>query len=249
MDAGTEYLLIRLCVPALLFFTSAALAGAEAGEEAAPPSWSGAAELGTLVTSGNTDSSSLNGKLNVKHEGKVWDKKLKLAARNSKEDGETSKEKYNAELQLDRNFSKRSYLASLLKQERDRFSGFSYQTTGAIGYGYRVFTDKALKAHIEVGPGYRRDKIKDTGVTEEEWIARLAGKLQWMISPDVQLVQEISAEPGQDNSVYESETSLESQVIGALATKLSYSLTYTDKVPDDKVNTDREFGVTLVYRF
>lgn len=239
---------MKTCLPWLALIISGSCFAEDTVEEA-KPSWSGSAELGSLYTSGNTDSSTLNGKASIKHEGKVWDKTLKLAARNSKEDGETSKEKYNAELQLDRNFSKRSYLASLIKQERDRFSGFQYQTTVAVGYGYRVLTDKELKAHIELGPGYRRDKLDDSRVVEEEWIARLAGKLTWSITPSVQLIQEVSAEPGQDNSVYEAETSLKSQVVGALATKISYSITYTDKVPDDNVNTDREFGLTLVYSF
>ncbi|GGY53387.1 hypothetical protein GCM10011297_27770 [Bacterioplanes sanyensis] len=226
------------------------LASVTAAADDAPQSaWSGASELGYLFTSGNTDTSNLNGKFNVKHEGQRWDKALKLTARSSKEDGETSKEKYSGELQLDRNFSKRSYLASVLKQERDRFSGFEYQTTAAIGYGYRIFTQDELKWHIEAGPGYRRDKIKDSDLVDEEWIGRLASKLTWGIAPTVQLIQEISAEPGQDNSVYESETSLKSTVIGTLATKISYSVSYTDKVPEDKVNTDREFGVTLVYSF
>ncbi len=235
-------------------FSSLALAlsviSASAVADDAPQSaWSGASELGYLLTSGNTDSSDLNGKFNIKHEGKRWDKALKLTARSSKEDGETSKEKYVGELQLDRNFSKRSYLASVLKQERDRFSGFEYRTTAAIGYGYRIFTQDELKWHIEAGPGYRHDKIKDSDVVDEEWIGRLASKLTWNIAPTVQLIQEISAEPGQDNSVYASETSLKSNVIGTLATKISYSVEYTDKVPEDKVNTDREFGVTLVYSF
>ncbi|MBQ0780103.1 MAG: DUF481 domain-containing protein, partial [Thalassolituus oleivorans] len=46
-----------------------------------------------------------------------------------------------------------------------------------------------------------------------------------------------------------SETGLQSQINGSLATKLTYKVKYVEEVPADKENTDSEFGVTLVYSF
>lgn len=73
--------------------------------------WSGSAELGSIRTSGNTSTSSTTGKFEVKHTGAQWDSRLRLTSLNSKDDGETSKEKYTAGVQFDRNFSETTYLA------------------------------------------------------------------------------------------------------------------------------------------
>ncbi len=224
---------------------------ADAAAAAAPefPIWGGSAELGTIRTSGNTDTSSINGKFAVKRDGELWDSSLKLDALTSKEDGVTSKEKYRGTVQFDRNFSEHSYLAIVGDEERDRFSGFEYQATLSAGYGYRAIHEQNMELDLEAGPGYRRDKLKETDEINEEVIARLVARYHWTIQKGVEFIEEFSAELGESNSIYKSETGLKSQINGSLATKLTYKVKYVDKVPAESENTDTEFGVTLVYSF
>ena len=224
-------------------------APAYASDETSESSWSGSAELGFIDTSGNTDTQSTNGGFSVLHKGANWDKAFKASALTSKEDNETSKEKYNGELKLDRKFGERSYLAITGTHERDRFSGFEYQSTASVGYGYRAINDKELKLSFEAAPGYRREKIKESGVIQEDSILRLDMKFDWIIKEGVRFTEEFVAELGEDNSTYRSETGLKSQINGSLATKLTYKVKYVDEVPEGNENTDREFGVTLVYSF
>lgn len=213
------------------------------------PAWGGSAELGTIRTSGNTDTSSINGKFALKRDGEIWDSGFKLDALASKEDGVTSKEKYRGTVQFDRNFSEHSYLAIVADEERDRFSGFEYQATFSTGYGYRAIHQKNMELDLEAGPGYRRDKLQESGEIDEEAIARLVARYHWTIKKGVEFIEEFSAELGESNSIYKSETGLKSQINGSLATKLTYKVKYVDKVPEDSKNTDTEFGVTLVYSF
>ena len=234
-----------------LLLTSLLLASAPsfAAEEVPASRWSGSAELGLIDTSGNTDTRSLNGAFAVKHKGEKWDKAFKLSALTSKEDGTTSKEKYNAEVKFDRNFSERSYLAIDATQERDRFNGFEYQSTASVGYGYRAIKEEKMKLSLEAAPGYRRDKLKESGDINEDSILRLGLNFDWVIRDGVSFIEEFTADIGEDNSTYKSETGLKSQIIGALATKITYKVKYVEEVPDENENTDRELGITFVYSF
>ncbi|PHS65394.1 MAG: hypothetical protein COB09_06445 [Thalassobium sp.] len=246
----SSFAVLPLLLSAATFVNAEEAANAESAE-AAPefPIWGGSAELGTIRTSGNTDTSSINGKFAVKRDGETWDSSFKLDALTSKEDGVTSKEKYRGTIQFDRNFSEHSYLAIVGDEERARFSGFEYQATLSAGYGYRAIHEKNMELDFEAGPGYRRDKLKESGDIDEEAIARLVARYHWTIQKGVEFIEEFSAELGESNSIYKSETGLKSQINGSLATKLTYKVKYVDKVPADSENTDTEFGVTLVYSF
>lgn len=211
--------------------------------------WTSSAELGTVFTSGNTDTQSINGNFNTKHKGDVWDSTLKLEALTSKEDNVTSKEKYGVMTQFDRNFTETSYLAIVAQQDRVRFSGYTYQTSASINYGFRAIHDDDMALDLEAGPGFRRDKVYGTDEIQEGAIARLALNYNWTISEGVNFIEIFSAEMGADQSVYKSETGLQSQVNGNLATKLTYKVKYVEEVPAEVENTDSEFGVTLVYSF
>lgn len=222
----------------------------QAEEEAgAAKVWSGSAELGTIRTSGNTSTSSISGSFDLKRDTEIWDSRLRLTALTSKEEGVTSKEKYTGTVQFDRSFSETSYLAIVGNQERDRFSGFEYQGTAALGYGHRLIQRDNMKLDIEAGPGYRREKIKATREIDDEAIARVAAKFSWTISEGVELFEEFTADMGDQNSIYRSETGLKSRINGSLATRLSYKARYVDQVPDGNENLDTEFGVTLVVSF
>lgn len=213
------------------------------------PYLDGYTELGLLNTEGNTDTSSLNGKFGIKRYGELWDSTLKLQALKSQEDNVTSKEKYYAEVQFDRNLNDTTYLLVHADQERARFSGFDYQTTVAVGYGYRALDSQDMKLDLEMGPGYRRDKLTEGAVIDDEEIARLALSYSWKIGEGTDFTQTANTELGNANSSFESETGLKSQINGSLATKLTYKYKYVDQVPDDNNHVDTEFGVTLVYSF
>lgn len=211
--------------------------------------WKGSAELGSIWTTGNTSTSSINGKIDLNRIGEVWNSRLRLSALSSKEDHETSKEKYSGLAQLDRNFNERTYLAMVGQQDRDRFSGFEYQGTFSAGLGYRAINSDSMKLELEAGPGYSRERVRGTGEINEEAIARLVTNYSWTIREGVEFVEEFSAEVGSDNRIYRSETGLKTQINGSLATKLTYKTKYVAEVPDDSKKQDSEFGVTLVYSF
>lgn len=208
-----------------------------------------AAELGSIFTSGNTDTESINAKLTVKNQRNQWLSTIKLGALSSKESDATSAEKYTFLGQLDYSADEHNYLANILDVQKDRFSGFDYRSTLAVNYGRRIITRDSLSWDLEIGPGYRQDKMNGQSGTLEEAIIRLASHVKWAIGENSKLQSRISSTLGDDNQNYRAETSLTSQINGHFATKLSHIVDYVAEVPDDSKKTDSEFGVTLVISY
>lgn len=211
--------------------------------------WEGTAELGSIKTTGNTDTSSVNAKLDLAGKTPRWEYALQLSALTSKEDDETSKERYKGTLGIDRKFNQHHYLATTLAYEFDRFGGYDYQTLLSLGYGYRLLNRSDRWLDVEAGPGYRYDRLKDDTDTEEEMLMRFLAKFFWQIQKGVELNQKLSINTDSQKTTWRSESGLKSQINGSLATKISYQWEFTDDVPPDTENTNSEFAVTLVYSF
>lgn len=226
---------------------------AQAADETENPVWAGQAELGFIDTSGNTDTRSLNGKFNLTHDQQPMKTRLKLEALTSEENGEKSKERYFAELKGDYTLSDRSYVASVLSYDDDRFTGFEYQGVLSAGYGYHVWQAKKGHFDVEVGPGYRRTSLyirNDEGdKLEEEIIGRLSLDLAADISDNATFLETFTVEAGEFSTVYRSVMGLQSTLVSTLAMKLNYEVKYIDNVPEGTEKMDTIVGATLVYGF
>lgn len=243
-----------LLLPAVGFAEDTTPNTTDAEQDSAIVNWSGDAELGFIQTSGNSDTQSFNGKFGLVRELKPSTTSLLLEALTSEEDGDASKEKYNAEVKYDYSLSELSYVASVLDYEDDRFNGYEYQSTLAIGYGYRAWNDKQRgKLELEVGPGHRRsvleEKNDDGKKVEEETIGRASLNLLVKLGTGAKFTERLTVEGGESKIVYKSTMGLQSTLVGQLAMKVNYEVKHTTDVPAGKKNTDSLVGVTLVYSF
>lgn len=220
---------------------------------AAEAVWDGNAELGFIQTSGNSDTQSLNGRFNLSRELDKLKTALKLEALTSEDSGESSSEKYLAQVKVNYAIGEYDYLTSLLSYEDDRFSGYEYQSILAVGYGYHAWNDENGKLDLEAGPGYRRDVLRvrnsDGEKIEEEAIARLGLDLLVNISDTAKFTEVFTIEAGDSNVVYKSDMGIQSALAGELAMKVSYQVVHSTNVPSGTKNTDSLVGVTLVYDF
>ena len=232
------------------------LSQAEESTDTATPAeanWSGNTELGFIQTSGNSDTQSFNGKFNIVRDLQPIKTAFKFEALTSEESGDPSKEKYFSELKFDYSLGEFDYLTALLSYEDDRFSGFQYQSTLFLGYGYRAWHSEQGKLDLEVGPGYRRNALEARNEhgekVEEEAVGRLGLNLEVNISDSAKFTEVITIEGGDSNVVYKSDMGLQSTLVGKLAMKINYQVKHTDEVPEGTKNTDSLVGVTLVYSF
>jgi putative salt-induced outer membrane protein len=232
----------------LLCAIALSLPGAVFAEEAPKNQYNGNVELGYINTSGNTQTQSLNAKAKVVAAYDSWQQAIALQALNSSDKQTTTAERYSAQLKTDYRFTKKQYAYGLLGYENDRFSGYDYRASISLGYGQRVIDEKKGRLELEGGPGVRNSKLSDDG-TKNESILRLAGKLSWQVAESSLFEQDLSTEIGTDTAISKSSTSLSTQVVGNLAMKLSYTVQYTNPVPQGLKKRDSETSVTLVYKF
>ena len=206
-------------------------------------------ELGMIFTSGNTETESTNAKAKVEKTKDKWRGGASLEALNVKgEEGRLS-EKYLGAGKVSYLFSERSYAFVSANGEHDPFSGYSYQVSGAAGYGFRALDKEAMFLDLEVGPGYRQVKIRNTGDEEGDAILRLFGNFEWSISETAKLTEELAIETDGDLTISKSITALTAQIDSNLAMKLSFTAKHTSETPDEIEEWDTETGVTLVYNF
>lgn len=219
-----------------------------AEEAAEANTWKASAELGYVSTSGNTETDTLNAKLQGSTESENWRNEGNITALKSSTSDITTAEKYTLTLQSNYKLESPNFLFGNFNYEDEKFSGYDYRATVTVGYGRRIIEDDAMILDLEIGPGVRRSKL-DLGETDNETIVRGAAKYNWKISKTSEFSEVFTVEAGEDVTVLKSVTGLSSQINGSLSMKFTYTIKDTSEVPVGIDETDTETAVTLVYKF
>ena len=249
------------------------LAFAEESEE--EKSFSADAEFGMLMTSGNTESNATKVKIDAKQDFEHWKNNYILEAFYKEDEVEvvvddetidetqTTAEKYFASVQSDYKLdNEHKGIFVYGSYEDDKFSGFEYQATLAIGYSDRLFQTEKSWLDYSIGPGYAIAKteavLDEDGIVVEPseetktFAARLSGAYQYNISDNAKFTQKISSDVAGDsdkNTKTKSETGLSVSINHTLALKLSYVVQHNSKPPQDKEKKDITTAVTIVFTY
>ncbi|MBT8140092.1 MAG: DUF481 domain-containing protein [Gammaproteobacteria bacterium] len=224
----------------------------------------GEAELGIVATSGNTTTENINAKLKLTTDTPNWAHEANLGALgSSNEDADTgvdqtTAEKYFANYKADRKLDDRSYLYGLTTWEDDRFSGFEYQATTGVGYGYKAIAEEDKTLSFEIGPGYRYNAIDTTQAIaeedEDEATLRLGERYDWKFSETAELNQYLTVEGGEENTISRFGLALKSALSGALALRVGIDVKHTENPAKDATgkefdDIDTETYATVGYSF
>lgn len=233
---------------------------ADSGQPSVPPSsvvmgtdaplskWSGDAELGVIITTGNTSTRNVNAKFKLENERRRWHHTFTADYLRASDSGNLTAQRGVAALKSDYNLSEISYVVGTLRYENDQFSGYAYRVSGTAGYGRRLIKTPTIALDGEAGAGARHSKLDD-GSREDDGIVRLAVNFGWKLSPTSEFREDVFTEAGQNNAHSESHTSLKVKVNGNFAMKLGVLVKHDTVVPAGKVKTDTLTSVTLVYDF
>jgi len=208
----------------------------------------GEAELGFVTKEGNSETQTINAKLQLSKETLDWVHQAHFTAFNNASGDETTAEKYSVALQSDRKLDERASLYVVVTHEEDHFSGFDYQSTVGIGYGYKVMDEDDRSLTLEAGPGYRVNAVVD-GESQSEVTLRLGEIYSWKFSETAELNQHLTIESGDLNTISNLGASIKSSLTGSLALKVGVDIKYTDKVPVGRKDTDTETYATVSYAF
>lgn len=227
----------------------ALLCSASLGAQADAAVWKGNVELGYLQTAGNTRNASLNFKARAETGWAEWKNTLNLEAASSASREATTAERYLLNDQLARQLSAHRYAFGFAGYERDRFSGYDYRFSSALGYGYRALETDALTVDLEAAPGLRHSREQGADAVTE-FIARAAFKAQWKLGEHSALSEAFNTEIGRQGAVSRSVTALQNRINGNLSSKISLTLDHQSRLPDATLShLNSELAVTLVYSF
>lgn len=210
------------------------------------PGWSGEAEVGLLVTSGNTNTSTQNAKLGVQYLTGPWVHKFRAEYLNAEENGVVNAQRGVADFRSTYNLNVRDYLFGAVRYENDRFAGYNSRWTEVGGYGWNLYNLEKFLWKAETGAGARQTRYTDNTDTNEG-IVRVATELVWKITKTSSLKEDLFVEAGSDNTLTQSTTSLKVKINASLALKLSYFVQNNSDVPPGIEHTDTTTSLTLVY--
>ena len=217
--------------------------------------WSGDVEAGLVTTSGNTEETTISGKVDVTRDWRDWRRNVLLQSRYAEQNDQRSAERYTASTQLDYKFNPNDFVFMRAQYDNDDFSGYQFQASTSAGYGRRLWADGESYLDTELGAGYRFSKFEqrdpEEGSERESPIARLALDFRYKLSETAQFREELESEVSVDDgdSVSRSVTSLQANINSALAMKLAYTVEHDSNPPAGTEKTDTITSVTLLYSF
>lgn len=213
-------------------------------------------EFGFILTSGNTEATSLSAGLKGAQELQQWSNEYILEAlykQDEVSDGENSTEttaqKFFISAQGNYKLNNENQrLFAFASYEDDRFSNFDYQATVALGWNHLLIDDDKQSFNYSIGPGYAFAQGID-GENLDSIVIRGALDYSYVLSDNAKLTQQVSTEYGETNTKTRSKTSVSAKLANGLSMKVSLKLDHNSEVDQDRENLDTETSVTLVYTF
>jgi len=213
-------------------------------------SWKGIGEFGYVSTSGNTDTDSLNLRLEFTKETEAWRFRLGGTALTSSKDGDKDAERYTAETQVDRKLNEKSYLFGVYRYDADKFGAYDPQQSVTVGYGRELMRSDRHQLNGEIGIGYRKSEATDGSETIDEMIGRFLLGDTWTITANTAWNNRLLIETGSDNTFSQFNTGLVVSMSERFALKLGWEYRHNSDIPLSVIDkTDTLTTANLVYSF
>lgn len=224
--------------------------GISFAEEAQPKGLSGELSAGFVSASGNSESRTTNFRAKLGYETANFKHGLQGRTLQTRDEGETTVERYSAGYKVDFNFTAADFAFFAADFEKDLFGGIRRRTSQTVGYGRRLLNSDTHQWNVELGGGLRQIRFQEPdGSSESEAVGSLASDYTWKITDTSRFVQAVSVESGSSNTSVDSETELQLSIIGNLFASLSYTVQYNSDVAAGTDNTDTYTAINLNYGF
>lgn len=150
-----------LILHGVAYAAPAASDGADEGsadKDAPAGTWAAQAQLGLIVTSGNTTTKSGNASFDLAHRMDRWTLSGGGAELYASTGDLNTQQDTSAHVQADLDLSPRTFWFSTLRWDRNLFTGFAYQESVASGGGFKFVQSSTTLLDGELGIGYRRQE-------------------------------------------------------------------------------------------
>ena len=233
-----------------LFLMATSVYAQDDAEEEVKLGWTGVGELGFVTTSGNTDSTALNFRLEFVKTTENWRYRFAGSGLMTSEDGDKDNERYQAEAQANRKLGEKGYMFGVYRYDADKFGSYDPSQTFTIGYGRELMKSEKHVLTGEAGVGYRKLEERVTGESESDLIFRLLLDDAWQVFKTTAWTNRLLIETGSNNTFTQWNTGLAVSMNAKLAVKLGFELRNNSEIPPgDSDKTDTITSVNLVYNF
>jgi putative salt-induced outer membrane protein len=216
---------------------------------AAQADWSGKGELGGVLARGNTETETLNGKVDMTNEVDRWKHMAGFSILRTVNDGVTSANRWELRGESDYELTDRSYLFGALRYEDDEFTDYEYQATASVGYGYKFIDRETTTLDGKIGVGYRQSELRASGETQDDAILRGVLDYSHKITDTTTILNKFLVEAGSENTYLQNVLSLQVSMTDTLALGLSYEIRHNTDVLPGTENTDQVLTANLVFGF
>ena len=210
--------------------------------------WTGRAEIGGFVTTGNSDTAGGSAVIDTTREGLQWRHRFRAQAAYQESFDVTSRERYLVAYEPNYKFDDRAYAYGALQYESDRFLGYTDRFSASAGAGYSAIRSANTRLDLELGPAFRHIEFTD-GTTQSAMAGRGSVDFRTRLLPGLGFTQTASAYLQRYNSTVSTNTAIQAKLLGPLSAQLSYNVQYESTPPDGRRNTDTISRASLVYSF
>lgn len=222
--------------------------------------WTGKAELGVLLASGNTEAKSANTKFDLKRDSEKWINTLFIGALYGENAEFSTAERYEGKYQLDYKINDRLSWFGALRGEQDRFSGFVYQATASTGASYKFIDTPQTQLQASLGAGYRRLKSETLiktdagevigrieGETEGDPVVTLSSDYAHKFTDTTKITNKLLVESGSENTAVQNDIALAVSMTDALALAVGFGVRYNTDPPPLSEDMDLLTTINVVY--
>jgi putative salt-induced outer membrane protein len=214
----------------------------------------GSFALGYIATTGNTNTQSLDARLNLNYTSGNWFHDMGLEAQRASSGHDTTVNRLDFDGQSNYLFTQHNYVFAHLHYDRKEFGPYARRTSEAVGYGRRVLGGGDMTLDFEAGLGGRQTHFSNDTYSSSG-IVRLGSKYEWQFSDNGSFAQAVAIEAGTENTYTESITSLRANLMKTLAVVVSYTIKHNSEVPpgvaqpSSYAHTNTYTMVSLQYTF
>ena len=203
------------------------LAATLRAEENEVSGWRGSGNVGVTLAAGNSESLRATAGLEVSRTLGKWETQAALAAIYGSDDGVSSNEHLEAELQLNREFSGRFYSGLNSEFLYDPPAGIEWRMAVTPLLGWRAIDGEKIKLRLEAGPGFTWEDRNGQAAGFSS--VRLHERISYQVTGNIRLFQSLTAlfeAEDVDHYTINAEAGVESRLSGLWSLRLTANAVY-----------------------
>jgi putative salt-induced outer membrane protein len=211
--------------------------------------WSGEGTFSAGRTAGNTDTTDISGGLKLNGVFGDWGLKTQALAEYGKNADIETRNRMFFSGQGERNLTERIFLYGRGSYENDKFSGLDNRLFLGVGAGYKILLGPDVTWTLAGGPGWRRDVIQLTGVTNSSFGFRIGSNFLYKFNENVSFSNDTEYVTSDVSNQLINIAAITSKLFGALAARASFEVRNESNPQFGRKATDTFTRFSLVYGF